>query len=111
MPQVPTTEQKQAQHEALVIAKEMAYRQLIANLTVRVHGPQATALQAESAKLHTDFDKMYPSSATQESTSAPAAAQGAGASTSSFTSVQLPPGPTPRTPTTPVETFEQNEEH
>ncbi len=52
---VPTAEQKRVQLEALVIAKETAYRQLIADMTVDMHGLQAQALQAESAKLRTEY--------------------------------------------------------
>ncbi len=37
-PQVLTAEQKWAQHEAVVITKETAYRQLIANMAVDMYG-------------------------------------------------------------------------
>ncbi len=55
--QVPTAE-KRAQHEALVITKETAYQQLIANTAVDMHGPQAMALQAERAKLRAEYNKL-----------------------------------------------------
>ncbi len=77
---------------------------------MRLHGPQAMALQAESAKLHTDFEKLYPSSVTQELTSALTATQGVGASTSLSTSAPPPPRPAPIAPTVPVETLEQKKE-
>ncbi len=57
-PQVPTAEQKWAQHEAVVIAKETAYRQLIANTAVDMYGLQAEALQAECKKLHAEYNDV-----------------------------------------------------
>ncbi len=110
-PQVLTAEQKQAQHEALVIAKETAYRQLIANTAADMYGPQATALQAECTKLHAEYNRLYLSSATQGSTSALVAAQGAGASTSSSTSMPPPPRLAPIALSAPVETPEQKKVH
>ncbi len=94
-----------------MIAKEMAYRQLIANPAVDMHGPQAEALQAEAKKLRTEFNKVYSAGALRRSTATPAATLGAGADTSASTSMPPPPRPAPRASTILVETPEQRKEH
>ncbi len=71
-PIVPSAEQKQTQQEAVVIVKETAYRQFIANLTTVVSGPHATALWAECVQLHAAYDRDYPPAAPVRQANAPA---------------------------------------
>ncbi len=95
MQQVLIAEQRHARHEAVVIAKETAYRQLIADTAIDLNGPQAQALLAEALKLCAEFNEVYSSGAAQKSTAAPAATLGMGAGTNLFTSA--PPLPRPGT--------------
>ncbi len=105
--QVLTAEQQRVQQEALVIAKEMAYRQLIADLAIEIHRPQAQALHAEMTKLCTEFNKVYSIGAVQRSTAALAATLGVGAGMSASTSTPLLSRLALHAPTVPVETPEQ----
>ncbi len=93
-----------------MIAKGTAYRQLIADPTVDIHGSQAEALHAEVKRLRAEFNKVYSSSVTRGSTAAPAATLGAGAGTSASTSAPLPSRPVRSAPTALVETFEQRKD-
>ncbi len=89
-----------------MIAKETAYRQLIANTPIDMHRPQAKALQAEAEKLCAEFNKVYSVGAAQRSMAAPAATLGTGASTSA----SPPPRPALRASTTLVEMLKQKKE-
>ncbi len=107
LPHVSTAAQQHARQEALVIAKEAEYRQLIANPVTDMNGPQAEALRAEVKKLRAKFDKVHSTSTAQRSTAAPAATLGTGAGIGASTSAPPPPRSAPSTPTVPVETPEQ----
>ncbi len=111
MQQALTAEQQLIRQEALVTAKEMAYRQLIADPAVDLHGPQAQALLAETIKHSIELNKVYSTVAVQRSTAALAATLGAGAGTSVSTSTPPPPRPALHAPTVPVGPLEQKKEH
>ncbi len=93
-----------------MIAKEMAYQQLIADTATDINGLQARALLAEAVKLRAEYNQVYLSSEAQRSTAAPAATLGAGAGTGASTSTPLPSRSVPAAPTASVDTVEQRKD-
>ncbi len=103
MHQVSTAEQQRARQEAVVITKETAYRQLIADLTINLNGPQAQALLAEALKLRAEYTCVHLSG----STAAPAVPLDAGAGIATSTGARVAPSEL----TAPVQTSEQRKDH